>query len=126
MLFPSLSIFLNLACASNSWKSASDCAKLSAGAERDNCWAAHIVEVFSDDVKKGEGIVETEIEDETVRDFIWLMITREYDPSTNKYCKKIQEAVLADRCHTLVVRPHLHRGMLKEKNKGGQPATRPQ
>ncbi len=101
------------------WSSAADCEGLSAGSDADECWARHAPSVFKDDPARGVAIVTDEVSDPRVRDFIWLTVTREVDPSSYKYCDRIEEAALAERCRVLVSRPHLHRELLKESGGGG-------
>ena len=118
-------------CTGNSWRSAEDCAQLSAGAERDDCWSSHITEVFRKDPVQGQKIVEEQVQDPQIQDFIWLMITRDVDPTSHQYCQKIQDKALKERCRVLVIRPHLHREILKQREEGsnnkegGLPASVP-
>lgn len=100
---------LTLACSGQSWSSLADCEGLSPGPNADECWAAHSAELFRADPANGEKVVEEKVQDQRVRDFIWLTVTREVDPGSFKYCEKIQEAALQERCRVLVSRPHLHR-----------------
>ena len=91
-----------------------DCQAMDAGAARDECWAAHAPELFRQSADRTQAIatIETQVGDSQVRDFIWLSITREVDPSSFTYCKKIEEQALAERCRVLVSRPHLHRELV--------------
>ena len=113
-----------LGCAGGgSWDGPEDCAALSKGANADECWAQHAPALFKTDPARGVAVVESDVSDQRIRDFIWLTVTREVDPSSYKYCDKIQEAALQDRCRVLVSRPHLHRELLKEGGgKGGVPS----
>ena len=85
------------------------------GSERDDCWSVHIVERFEKDPVLAEKTVSEDISDPQIRDFIWLKVTREYNPSTRRYCEKIKDKALADRCLVLVSRPHLHRDELRNQ-----------
>ena len=117
---------LTLGCSGGSgFSSAADCEGLSMGEQADECWAQHAAEVFRTDPNRGVEIVENNVSDQRVKDFIWLTVTREVDPSSYKYCDRIQEEALAERCRVLVSRPHLHRELLKagggEDGKAGPP-----
>lgn len=115
---------LTLGCSGGgSWDSPDDCAALSKGATADECWAQHAPALFKADPARGVQVVENDVSDQRIRDFIWLTVTREVDPSSYKYCDKIQEEALKDRCRVLVSRPHLHRELLKEG--GGGPGGPP-
>ena len=89
---------------------------MSKGDSRDDCWAEFIVSVFKENEKKGIAIVEKEISDPKIADYIWLKVTREYNPSTRKFCEKIRMSLAKERCLTLVSRPHLHREVLRKKS----------
>ncbi|MDG1481894.1 MAG: hypothetical protein P8R54_20050 [Myxococcota bacterium] len=109
------------ACNTSSWDSPEDCEALSAGERRDDCWSVHAVELFKTNPDRGESLVEEQVSDQQIRDFIWLQVTREVNPGSYRYCEKIQESVLQERCKTLVSRPHLHRELLQgEQSPGGQ------
>ena len=100
--------------------SPADCQAMSAGNERDECWATHAPELFRSTPNRAEAmaVIEQQVGDARVRDFIWLSITREVDPSTFDYCKKIEEQALAERCRVLVSRPHLHRELVGNTKPG--------
>ena len=126
-------ILLNLllACNFGSWSSPEDCEALSSGEKRDDCWSVHAVELFRTDPDHGIQVVEEQVSDQQIRDFIWLQVTREVDPGSFRYCERIQESVLKERCKTLVSRPHLHRELLQGEPppggaQGGQQGGRPQ
>ena len=97
------------------WASADDCSVLQKGKDKDNCFSIYIVEVFREDPSQGIKVVQEEISEQQIRDFIWLKVTREYNPATREYCDRIQDKTLKERCHTLSSRPHLHRDILREK-----------
>ncbi|MFT5685060.1 MAG: hypothetical protein ACI8RZ_006006, partial [Myxococcota bacterium] len=110
-----------LACNTSSWDSPEDCEALSAGEKRDDCWSVHAVELFKTDPDRGVSVVEEQVSEQQIRDFIWLQVTREVDPGSYRYCERIEESVLQARCKTLVSRPHLHRELLQgEQPPGGQ------
>ncbi|MCB9781057.1 MAG: hypothetical protein H6742_20980 [Alphaproteobacteria bacterium] len=87
------------------------CEAMGAGAARDECWATVAPQLFADDPARGEQLVEAQVQDQKVKDFIWLTVTREVDPGSGQYCQKIVEPALKRRCMTLVSRPHLHRAL---------------
>lgn len=119
------------ACTGATPRSVEDCAGLGDATARDDCYARLLPEVFRVDPAKGVELTESAVTDPTVRDFIWLTVTRDVDPNTNKYCNRISDAVLADRCRVLVSRPHLHRGLVDGEGKtprspgGGPPPGAP-
>lgn len=91
-----------------------DCQQMAAGSARDECWATHAPELFRSTSNREEAaaLIEQQVGDSQVRDFIWLTITREVDPSSFIFCQKIEEQALAERCRVLVSRPHLHRELV--------------
>ena len=122
-----ISFFVLFACRQTSWSSASDCHGLEKGLDKDNCWSVHLVDVFKQDPTKGSQIIEQDISDQKVQDFLWLEMTREVDPTTMTYCKKITDKGLLERCRLLVSRPHLHRDTLRKRDQsGGIPSSKPQ
>ena len=95
-----------------------DCMAMSKGALRDDCWSDHIHSVFKQDEAQGMKVIREQISDPLIADYLWLTITREYNPSTRKYCEQINNASLKERCMVLVSRPHLHRDILRAKSDG--------
>lgn len=89
-------------------ESAADCLEIAVPALRDKCLSIFAVELFKTDPEHGIAVVEEQVTDPQVRDFIWLQVTREVDPGSLQYCARIQEEILAARCHTLVMRPHTY------------------
>ena len=69
----------------------------------------HGVSLFVHDPQKAEKEIPTLIQDPLVLDYFWLKLTREYNSASNRYCMKINDRILQDRCVTLVRRPHLYR-----------------
>ncbi len=125
-------LLLVLACSGGGGTTYDDpaqCEGMAAGAERDECWAATAPALFAKDPVAAEQIIVTQVEDPKVRDFIWLTVTREIDPGSTRWCEKIQEAALAERCKVLVSRPHLHRALQQERGQspgvGGPPPGGP-
>jgi U5 snRNP spliceosome subunit len=116
-------LLLSCTTAPAAFQSPDECRALSAGAQRDECWAAVAPELFSDDPVAAEAIVMEQVGDSKVRDFIWLTVTREVDPGSYRWCEKIEERALGARCRTLVSRPHLHRALQQEGGAAGQPKT---
>ena len=107
-----------------SWTTQEDCQTLPKGSEKDDCWGHFIVEIFQQDSKKGMEIIQQEVSDPNVQDFLWLEITRKVDPTTTRYCQLIQSQTLKKRCQTLVSRPHLHRETLRERSESKPNQTR--
>ena len=112
---------LLLACTPSDPKVPSDCASVSSQSSKDDCYAKVVPDVFRTDPDQGIAMVEKEIQNQTIRDFVYLKVTREIDPSTPRYCDKIKDTILADRCRVLVSRPHLHRGLTGQGGEGGAP-----
>lgn len=101
------------------------CKAMPAGAERDECWAATAAELFRSDPQNAEAIIMEQVQDPKILDFIWLTVTREVDPGSYRYCEKIQEPALAERCKVLVSRPHLHRALQQEGGEAPQQGAPP-
>ena len=108
-------LWILLACQSQTWSSAEDCEKLPMGPNKDQCWSVHLMEIFKDDLETGDRIAQAQIQDSRIRDFIYLSVTRELEPSTTKWCDKMTEVAMKERCQVLVSRPHLHRDVLQKK-----------
>lgn len=108
---------LLLACSGGTPTTPEDCAGIGDLARRDDCYARVAPEVFRADPPAGVTLVEERVSDPTVRDFIWLEVTRDVDPNTDQYCRRIVDAALKERCMVLVSRPHLHRGLVEEGKK---------
>ncbi len=109
------SLFLPfLACTQTTWSTAEDCYALSKGEARDDCFSHHVITLLQNNAQKTEQDVATLIHDPLVRDYIWLKVTREYNPVSQKYCQKIQDKTLKERCVTLVRRPHLYKEQLEK------------
>ena len=118
-----------LACQSTpkqAWSTQEDCVALPAGDVKDDCFGHFIVDIFKSDSKRGMEIMQQEISNDGVRDYLWLEITRKVDPTTTKFCQVIQSQTLMKRCQTLVSRPHLHRETLRENNAGQRSKPAPQ
>ncbi len=103
--------FFLLSCGGG-WNDLEDCANQRKSNQKDECYAELLPELFRSDPEKADGIAQREVSDTQVRDFIYLAVTRKVDPSTLRWCDRIQESVLAERCRVLVNRPHLHRDLL--------------
>lgn len=126
----SVCLLLLPACGSLDPKTPEDCAGIGDTAKRDDCYVKVLPDVFRADPARGVELVDTAVTDPTVKDFIWLEVTRDVDPNSNKYCNRIQDKVLADRCRVLVSRPHLHRDLVDGTGKtprtpGGAPVGPP-
>lgn len=97
------------ACATPTPSTPEGCATLGDPAARDECVLALLPAVFRADPARGVQLTTTGISDPTTRDFAWLTITRDVDPHSGKYCARIADPLLKERCNVLVARPHLHR-----------------
>jgi len=127
---PALLLLGVAACTPGVPQSPEDCVDIGDVAKRDDCYAQVLPAVFRGDPVKGVSLTESAVTDQTVRDFIWLEVTRDVDPNSNKYCNRIKDPVLADRCRVLVSRPHLHRDLVDGSGKapktpGGGPSGPP-
>ncbi|MAY81977.1 MAG: hypothetical protein CL930_14510 [Deltaproteobacteria bacterium] len=97
------------------------CAAMSEGESRDNCWAEVAVDLFRSQGADAIELIESGVSDQRVQDYIWLTVTREVDPRSDRYCKRISTASIAERCRVFVRRPHLHRAMDPPPNSSGGP-----
>ena len=103
-------IFLSAqGCQHKAWESADDCLALSKGKQRDDCLSEHVVELFRKDPVSARKKLPELTQDPIILDYLWLKVTREYNPATRDYCLDIQDRILKQRCLTLVQRPHLYR-----------------
>lgn len=105
------------ACSGGTPTTAEDCAGISSAKEKDACLLAVVPALFKANPEAGIKLVEEQISDPLTRDMAWYEVTKEVDPSSNKYCDRMKDRTLADRCRTVVARPHLHRDLT------GQDAT---
>jgi len=110
-----LAVLALWACAKEAPQRFEDCRSMSSGAKRDTCFVEHAVELFKRDRDLGTSTVVNEVSDSAVRDFIWLMVTRDVDPTSDQWCRRIQSENIAARCRVLVRRPHLHRAIEEER-----------
>jgi hypothetical protein len=123
-------LLLLLACPASTPTSWEDCAARS-GSSRDDCYTETLPKVFCDDPERGLKLVEEHVTDVTVRDFIWLQVTSKVAPESPRWCEKIVDTALAERCQTMVKRPHLHRDLAgqicpgRTKPAGGPPGAAP-
>ena len=112
-------LVLLVACQSDP-QSVAECPDLS-GAQRDECYAKYAADLFRQDPGAAEEVINSQVSDSQVRDYIWLTVTREVDPSSYRYCDRIVEPTLGERCRVLVSRPHLHRELQRESGAPGGP-----
>ena len=130
ILFLSIAIVISIfACQSTpdkGWVTQEDCADLPSGDVKDDCFGHFIVDIFKSDAKRGMEIMQQEISNDSVRDYLWLEITRKVDPTTTKFCQLIQSKTLLKRCQTLVSRPHLHRETLRQNDNSPKGTPTPQ
>lgn len=96
------------------------CAALGSASDRDECFLAILPGIFRTDPAHGISLTEKSISDPATRDFVWLTVTRDVDPNSEKYCDRIVDPLLKERCKVLVSRPHLHRNLIDGK---GPPMT---
>ncbi len=115
-----LAMLALLGCVDEAPKRFEDCRSLSAGNARDTCFVHHAVELFKRDRALGTSTVVHEVSDLAVRDFIWLTVTRDVDPTSDQWCRRIESEAIAERCRVLVRRPHLHRAIEDERSGGGE------
>ncbi|MCB9759634.1 MAG: hypothetical protein H6739_07310 [Alphaproteobacteria bacterium] len=110
-----------------SWKTAQDCEGIADTKVADECYSAVAKAVFKADEAAGEAMM-LKISDPVVRDYTYMMVTRELYPSDAKYCALIQDPRIAARCRVINQRPHLHRELTGEGKTGkaeGPPAPAP-
>ena len=91
------------------------CVALGSDAARDECFLAILPGIFKTDPTRGVELTEKSVTDPATRDFVWLTVTRDVDPNSDKYCNRIVDSLLKDRCKVLVSRPHLHRNLIDGK-----------
>ena len=104
-----LIFLIHQGCQNPSWNSAQDCLSLSKGKNRDACLTEHVIELFKEDSKGAKQRLPELVQEQEILDYLWLKVTREYNPATRDYCTLIQDRILKQRCLTLVQRPHLYR-----------------
>lgn len=97
------------------WTGPEDCETLEMGETKDQCWSVHLMELFRTDPETAQNIAENQIQDSRIRDFVYLGVTREIDPSTTRWCNKMEDSSMIERCKVLVSRPHLHREILQNQ-----------
>lgn len=91
------------------------CAELRSDSARDECFLAILPGIFRTDPARGIELTLSSVTDPATRDFVWLTVTRDIDPNSDKYCERITDTLLKDRCKVLVSRPHLHRNLIDGK-----------
>ena len=109
-------LWILLACQTQTWSSAEDCEELPMGPNKDQCWSVHLMEIFKDDLETGDRIAQAQIQDSRdSRFYLPQCDCVKFEPSTTKWCDKMTEAAMKERCQVLVSRPHLHRDVLQKK-----------
>jgi hypothetical protein len=113
------------ACGRSVPSDAKDCEGLAKGDRADECWAAVIPTLARTDPDLAVKVAEERVTDDQTRDFLYLQITREVDPGNARWCNRIRERIVQERCAVLVRRPHLHRalGVEAAKAAGGPNAV---
>lgn len=112
-------LFSLLACSAPPPTTVADCPP-DVGPARAQCLVEVLPPLFKTQPEEALQIAEREISDPLQRDFLYLKVTRDVDPSTPRYCDKIQDEKIRERCRVLVSRPHLHRDKLPPPPRGGQ------
>ena len=107
---PAVVVLALLACSSPPPASWEDCAALG-GADRLDCLSQQLPKVFCEDPARGEALVNEQVEDATVRDYIWYRVTSDVEPNNARWCAKIGDSAIKERCQSVVKRPHLQRGV---------------
>lgn len=102
-----------------------ECRSIPEAARRDECLASTLPELFRKDPVLAEKLVEETISDPQIRDFVYLTVTRQFDPGSYTWCEKIKEPALVERCRVIVSRPHLHRELLNLGSGSGQAGPPP-
>lgn len=103
-----------------------DCAAMPAGRDRDACYVEQAPRLFQADPGAATTAVERDVSDPNTRDLIWLEVTRSVDPRSVRYCQRIREPVIEERCRVFVSRPHLHPpGATGAPEGGGPPPSAP-
>ena len=113
-----LFFFSLLFACSPKWSTVADCEKETETTAADSCYGEVLPDLFRTDPDGADTIAQSKIQDPMVRDFVYLTVTREIDPSTYRWCERMQEAVLIERCRVIVGRPHLHDALKIEANGG--------
>lgn len=91
------------------------CMELGSATARDECFLLLLPSIFKTDPARGIELTLSSVSDPATRDFVWLTVTRDVDPNSDKYCNRITDTLLKDRCKVLVSRPHLHRNLIDGK-----------
>jgi hypothetical protein len=107
---------LALACRPSTPTTPEACASLASDAEQDECYLTVLPSIFKLDPQRAVALTEQSVHDAATKDFIYLTVTRDIDPNSDKYCDRIVDARLKDRCRVLVSRPHLHRDLIHGQN----------
>ena len=95
------------------------CLAMDAGDERDKCMEDTIVATFQANEEEGQRIIREEVDNPQLQDFLWYIVTKQYNPKSDQYCREIQTKALSERCRSIVQRPHLHREMGDQSGKAG-------
>ncbi len=110
---PSLLLALFMACSTHSQPSSlEDCHGMEVSAARDECYADFLPDLFLTDPPRAAELVEQNIQDVLVRDFVYLQVTRDLDAAGGRWCERISAGPVAERCRVLARRPHLQRARL--------------
>lgn len=99
-------LLLSFACAPEAPTSAADC-RFAFG-DREGCMLRVAKTLFATDPTAAVSFVETEIDDEALRNFALLQLVQDFPNADRRICEKITSASLRASCTTAVQRPHLH------------------
>jgi len=113
-----LFFFSFLFACSPKWSSVADCEKETEVTLADSCYGEVLPDLFKTDPDGADQLVQAKIQDPMVRDFVYLTVTREIEPSTYRWCDRMEESVLIERCRVIVGRPHLHEALKIEASGG--------
>jgi hypothetical protein len=113
-----VSMLLLWACAARTPTTIADCEGLATEAA-DACYGAVLPTIFVRNRGQAEELTATRVQSSLVRDYIWLTVTRDVDPRSYRWCERIEDGAMAERCRALVSRPHLHRALIGDEEVEG-------
>lgn len=101
-------LLLSLACAPEAPNSAGDCRFALGTQQREACMLRVAKTLFATDPSAAVSFVETEIDSEPQRNFVFLQLVQDFPGADPGICKKITSESLRQSCSTAAQRPHLH------------------
>ena len=81
------------------------------GETLDRCLVDLGVKTAKSDVDAGVALIE-QVSDPLLKDYGWYSLTRDVDPTSNRWCEKIESQKLGERCRVFVSRPHMHQHLI--------------